>query len=118
MLWLIKTYLLHHNVIRKPVLHGGVFRHGFRGHICARLCFFFGLWFFFCLLQEPADIADFLHTVYREACVVLKRDVTHGNIAADFPDALYHIAAVVNHKLFADKVRIILHSICSSLGRH
>ena len=75
---------------------------------CRNIRLFFGWYFFLCLLQEPADIADFLHTVYRKSHAVLESDVTHGNVAADFPDALNKITAVVNHKLFAYKVRIIL----------
>ena len=100
-LWLIKAYLLNGNVIRQTVFHGRIFRYGFCG--CHHIRF--GL--FFCLLQKPADIADFLHTVNREACIVLECDVTHRNIAADFAYAFNAIAAVITRDFFADKVGII-----------
>ena len=76
---------------------------GDRG-LCGSFCFFFGWYLFFCLFQEPADIADFLHSVYREAHIILESDVTHGNIAADFTDAFNEITAVVDGDFSADKV--------------
>ena len=41
------------------------------------------------------DIADFLHSVYRKAHIVLECDVTQRHIAADFPDALNKIFTVI-----------------------
>ena len=72
--------------------------------LCGSCCSFFGRYLFFCLLQEPADIADFLHSVDRKTHIVLESDVPHGNIAAYFTDALNKIAAVVDGDFPADKV--------------
>ena len=60
------------------------------------------------MFQKASDIADFLHSVDRKSCAVLKSDVTQGYIAAYPADALHNIFAVVYRDFLVDKFGVVL----------